>query len=74
LLVKFRADDRPVTGIFSVPVPTDAVQSFAVYKTPYNAGLGSFFRRADAVETKPPRTGELQAKEFIPSVLGRTGA
>ena len=32
----------PVTGSFSIAVPTDAVQSFAVYKTPFNAGLGSF--------------------------------
>src|ERR1700722_15105932 len=32
----------PVPGSFSIAVPTDAVQSFAVYKTPYNAGLGGF--------------------------------
>src|SRR5882724_9685257 len=42
LLVNSARTTDPVTGSFAVPVPTDAVQSFAVYKTPYNAGLGSF--------------------------------
>ncbi len=42
----------PVTGSFSIPVPTDAVQSFAVYKTPYNAGLGSFSGGLTTIETK----------------------
>src|SRR6267378_8277368 len=54
LLVNSARTTDPVTGSFSVPVPTDAVQSFAVYKTPYNAGLGSFSGGLTAVETKPP--------------------
>src|SRR5437899_713194 len=45
LLVNSARTTDPVTGSFAVPVPTDAVQSFPVYKTPYNAGLGSFIRR-----------------------------
>jgi len=65
----------PVTGSFSVPVPTDAVQSFAVYKTPYNAGLGSFSGGLTVVETKPPDDrSNYRLKSFIPSVLGKNGS
>jgi hypothetical protein len=35
LIVNSARTTDPVTGSFAVPVPTDAVQSFAVYKTPY---------------------------------------
>ena len=42
MLVNSARTADPVTGSFAVPVPPDAVESFAVYKTPYNAGLGSF--------------------------------
>jgi hypothetical protein len=39
LIVNSARTTDPVTGSFAVPVPTDAVESFAVYKTPYNASL-----------------------------------
>jgi len=53
-----------VTGSFAVPVPTDAVQSFAVYKTPYNAGW-EVFRRIDRGGNQTSRRPvELQTKEF----------
>ena len=62
----------PVTGSFSIPVPTDAVQSFAVYKAPYNAGLGSFSGGLTTVETKPPEEQwNFYVKNLIPSVLGK---
>jgi hypothetical protein len=71
LLVNSARTTDPVTGSFAVPVPTDAVQSFAVYKTPYNAGLGSFSGGLTEVETKPPDDGwSYRLKSFIPSVLG----
>ena len=75
LLVNSARTTDPVTGSFSVPVPTDAVQSFAVYKTPYNAGLGSFSGGLTAVETKPP-DGEwgYRLRSFVPSVLGKEGS
>jgi len=34
LLVNSARTTDPVTGSFGVPIPTDAVESFAVYKTP----------------------------------------
>jgi hypothetical protein len=75
LLVNSARTTDPVTGSFSVPVPTDAVQSFAVYKTPYNAGLGSFSGGLTAVETKPPEDRwNYRLKSFIPSVLGKNGS
>ena len=39
LLVNSARTTDPVTGSFGVPIPTDAVESFAVHKTPYDAGL-----------------------------------
>ncbi len=75
LLVNSARTTDPVTGSFSVPVPTDAVQSFAVYKTPYNAGLGSFSGGLTVVETKPPEDRwNYRLKSFIPSVLGKNGS
>lgn len=74
LLVNSARTTDPVTGSFSVPVPTDAVQSFAVYKTPYNAGLGGFSGGLTAVETKPPDDEwDYRLKSFVPSVLGKEG-
>ncbi len=65
----------PVTGSFSIAVPTDAVQSFAVYKTPYNAGLGSFSGGLTTIETKPPEEKwNFYVKNIVPSVLGKNGS
>jgi Carboxypeptidase regulatory-like domain len=65
----------PVTGSFSIPVPTDAVQSFAVYKTPYNASLGSFSGGLTTIETKPPEEKwNFYVKNIVPSVLGKNGS
>jgi hypothetical protein len=75
LIVNSARTTDPVTGSFAVPVPTDAVQSFAVYKTPYNATLGSFTGGLTEVETKPPDDGwSFRLKSFIPSVLGKNGS
>ncbi len=71
-LVNSARTTDPVTGSFSINVPTDAVQSFAVYKTPYNAGLGSFSGGLTTVDTKPPQDQwNYKIKNFIPSVLGK---
>jgi hypothetical protein len=65
----------PVTGSFSIAVPTDAVQSFAVYKTPYNAGLGSFSGGLTTIETKPPQEQwNFYVKNFVPAILGKNGS
>jgi len=65
----------PVTGSFAIAVPTDAVQSFAVYKTPYNASLGSFSGGLTTIETKPPQEQwNYYIKNFVPSILGKNGS
>jgi len=75
LLVNSARTTDPVTGSFAVPVPTDAVQSFNIYKTPYNAGLGNFTGGLVEVQTKPPDDGwNWRIKSFIPSVLGKNGS
>ena len=75
MLVNSARTSDPVTGSFAVPVPPDAVESFAVYKTPYNAGLGSFSGGLAAVETKPPANEwSYRFRSIVPSVLGKNGS
>jgi hypothetical protein len=75
LLVNSARTTDPVTGNFSVPVPTDAVQSFNVYKTPYDATLGSYSGGVAAIETKPPDSEwNYKFRNLIPSVLGKNGS
>ena len=75
MLVNSARTSDPVTGSFAVPVPPDAVESFAVYKTPYNASLGSFSGGLAAVETKPPANEwNYRFRSIVPSVLGKNGS
>jgi hypothetical protein len=75
MLVNSARTADPVSGSFAIPVPIDAVQSFAVYKTPYNAGLGGFSGGLTTVETKPPQDQwNYRLKSFVPSVLGKNGS
>lgn len=72
LLVNSARTADPVTGSFSIPVPTDAVESFAVYKTPYNAGLGTFSGGLTTIETKPPADHwNFRVKNPVPFLLGK---
>lgn len=75
LLVNSARTTDPVTGSFGVPIPTDAVESFAVYKTPYDASLGSFSGGLTTIETKPPEDQwSFKLRGVIPSVLGKNGS
>jgi hypothetical protein len=75
LLVNSARTTDPVTGSFGVPIPTDAVESFAVYKTPYDAGLGSFSGGLTTIETKPPEDQwGFKVRGIVPSVLGKNGS
>jgi hypothetical protein len=74
LLVNSARTTDPVTGSFGVPIPTDAVESFAVYKTPYDASLGSFSGGLTTIETKPPEDQwSFKLRGIVPSVLGKNG-
>ncbi len=44
----------PVTGSFAVDVPTLAIESVRVYKSPYNADFGNFSGGLVQVETRTP--------------------
>src|SRR5271165_1083356 len=75
LLVNSARTTAPVTGSFGVPIPTDAVESFNVYKTPYDASLGSFSGGLTTIETRPP--GDqwgFKLRGIVPSVLGKEGS
>jgi len=74
LLVNSARTTDPVTGSFGVPIPTDAVESFAVYKTPYDAGLGSFSGGLTTIQTKPPEDQwSFKLRGIVPSFLGKEG-
>ena len=74
LLVNSARTTDPVTGSFGVPIPTDAVESFAVYKTPYDAGLGSFSGGLTTIQTKPPEDQwSFKVRGIVPSFLGKEG-
>ncbi|HEY4978475.1 MAG TPA: carboxypeptidase regulatory-like domain-containing protein [Candidatus Acidoferrum sp.] len=74
LIVNSARTTDPVTGSFGVPIPTDAVESFAVYKTPYDASVGSFSGGLTSIETRPPddKWG-FKLRGLVPSVLGKNG-
>jgi hypothetical protein len=75
LLVNSARTTDPVTGSFGVPIPTDAVESFAVYKTPYDASLGSFSGGLTTIETRPPDDQwSFKLRGIVPSVLGKNGS
>ena len=72
MLVNSARTTDPVTGSFSIPIPPAAVQSFAVFKTPYNAGVGGFSGGLATVETKPPEDQlHFHIRNPIPFVLGK---
>ena len=74
LLVNSARTTDPVTGSFGVPIPTDAVESFAVYKTPYDASLGSFSGGLTTIETRPPEDQwSFKLRGVVPSFLGKEG-
>ena len=75
LLVNSARTTDPVTGSFGVPIPTDAVESFAVYKTPYDSSLGSFSGGLTTIETRPPDDQySFKVRGIVPSVLGKNGS
>lgn len=75
LLVNSARTTDPVTGSFGVPIPTDAVESFAVYKTPYDASLGSFSGGLTTIDTRPPEDQwGFKLRGVVPSVLGKNGS
>jgi Carboxypeptidase regulatory-like domain len=74
LLVNSARTTDPVTGSFSAPVPTDAVESFTVNKTPYDASLGSFSGGLAAIETNPPEDKwDFRVRGVVPQVRGKEG-
>ena len=75
LIVNSARTTDPVTGSFGVPIPTDAVESFAVYKTPYDASLGSFSGGLTSISTRAPddKWG-FKLRGVVPSVLGKEGS
>lgn len=74
LLVNSARTTDPVTGSFGVPIPTDAVESFAVNKTPYDASLGSFSGGLTTIETKPPEDQwAFKVRSIVPTIRGKQG-
>ncbi len=74
LIVNSARNTDPATGSFGIVVPTDAVESFAVYKTPYDASLGSFSGGLTTIQTKTPTANwGCDLKRFAISLGGKNG-
>jgi hypothetical protein len=74
LVINSTRNTDPVTGSFGITVPTDAVESFAVYKTPYDAGLGSFSGGLTTIETKSPADSlDFNVTKLGLTILGKNG-
>jgi len=74
LVVNSARNTDPVTGSFGISVPTDAVESFEVYKTPYDASLGSFSGGLTAINTKTPADKwDFNLKRVGISIMGKNG-
>ncbi len=74
LIINSTRNTDPVTGSFGITVPTDAVESFAVYKTPYDASLGSFSGGLTTIATKPPADSlDFNVTKLGITVLGKNG-
>ena len=74
LIINGTRNTDPVTGSFGISVPTDAVESFAVYKTPYDASLGSFSGGLTTISTKPPNDGwDFNLGKLGITILGKNG-
>ena len=74
LIINSTRNTDPVTGSFGITVPTDAVESFAVYKTPYDASLGSFSGGLTTIATKAPAdTFDFNLTKLGITILGKNG-
>jgi len=74
LLVNSARTTDPVTGSFSAPIPTDAVESFAVNKTPYDSSLGSFSGGLTTIDTMPPEDKyTFKVRSVVPTIRGKEG-
>src|SRR5580700_3390644 len=74
LIINSTRNTDPVTGSFGITVPTDAVESFAVYKTPYDAGLGSFSGGLTTIATKSPADAlDFNITKLGITILGKNG-
>ena len=74
LIINSTRNTDPVTGSFGITVPTDTVESFAVYKTPYDASLGSFSGGLTTIQTKAPNDGwDFNVTKLGITVLGKNG-
>jgi len=74
LIINSTRNTDPVTGSFGITVPTDAVESFAVYKTPYDASLGSFSGGLTTIATKSPNDSfDFNLTKLGITVLGKNG-
>jgi hypothetical protein len=74
LIINSTRNTDPVTGSFGITVPTDAVESFAVYKTPYDASLGSFSGGLTTIATRSPADSlDFNVTKLGITILGKNG-
>jgi hypothetical protein len=74
LLVDSLETVDPVTGRFSIPIPSDVIQSLSVVNSAYNAEYGGFSGGLTEIHTKPPAdTWQFGINDFFPGLRGKNG-
>jgi Carboxypeptidase regulatory-like domain len=64
----------PVTGMYSIDVPIDAIQNMEVYKAPFGAQYGGFVGGMTNIEMKaPPFQWHLTMHDMNPSLRAKEG-
>ncbi len=73
LLVDSAETVDPVTGSFSIPIPTDVIQTLSVEEAAYNAEYGGFAGGLTQIETKPPAADQwsFALNDFFPGLRGK---
>jgi len=72
LLVDSAENVDPVSGIFGIPVPVDAIQTIKVFSTPDSPAYGGFSGGLTRVEIRPPVPNwNYKILDFLPSFRGK---
>lgn len=72
LLVDSAESVDPVSGIFGIPIPVDAIQSIKVFSTPDSPSYGGFSGGLTRIDVRPPVPDwNYKILDFLPSFRGK---
>jgi hypothetical protein len=75
LLVDSAESVDPVSGIFGIPIPVDAIQSIKVFSTPDSPAYGGFSGGLTRIDIRPPVPDwNYKILDFLPSFRGKNNS